>query len=354
MYARVEFTQILQAQAQVPQRLSHNLPQLRVAGNRIINAETQESVILRGLNLSGLEYSSPEGLGSLAKARISETAVTEIIEKWNANVIRLPFNQYWVIERPGYDPKPYRDALEAVIEMAAVRGAYTILDLHWLDARTPRGTVAGRPNYVAPLPNLDSIIVWRQLAEAWRDETAIIYDIFNEPHDPLPDDPKPVLGIRSDCSTFTLQTREIGPKEWQPWARQLVSAVREKNPDALIFVPGTNWAYDLRDCVLPDITDVVYSTHVYVSKCDDWGCAFGHLAESVPVFAGEWGGRADDLDWGLTLASYFEDRGIGWTAWSWSDEPRLVEYPPQPPYNTTVFGTWVRDLLRAGPRLEAP
>jgi endoglucanase len=72
----------------------------------------------------------------------------------------------------------------------------------------------------------------------------------------------------------------------------------------------------------------------------------------VPVFAGEWGGRADDLDWGVRLASYFEDRGMGWTAWSWSDEPRLIEYPPQPPYDPTVFGALIRDLLRRRPVLE--
>ena len=331
---------------QVAGRLSHNLPPLRVAGNKIINAETGQSVLLRGVNLSGLEYSSPDGLGCLAKARICEAAITEIVENWNANVIRLPFNQEWALERPGYDPKAYREAMEAVIEMAAARGAYTILDLQWLDARTPRGTVTGRPNYVAPLPNLDSIVLWEQLAEAWRAETAIIYDIFNEPHDALPDDSEPLLGIRDDRSTFLLPNREIGPDEWHPWARQLVSAIRDNNSDALIFVPGTRWAFDLGHYPLTGITDVVYSTHVYVSKCEDWDVAFGDVAVRVPVFAGEWGGRDCDLDWGLRLARYFEHRRMGWTAWSWADEPRLVEYPPEPPFKPTVFGTMIRDFLQ--------
>ncbi len=330
------------------QRLSSNLPPLQVRGREIVNADTQEPVLLRGINLSGLEYSSPDGQGSLAKARITEQAVEEIVYGWNANVIRVPFNQDWALAREGYNPQPYRNALEAVIAMAANCGAYTLLDLHWLDAHTPRGTVKGRSNFVAPLPNSDSITVWEQFAELWCEETAILYDIFNEPHPPLPDDLQPVFGIRDDRSTFPLRDARVAPDQWRPWMRHLISAIRSKHPDALVFVPGTDWGFDLRGCILPEITNLVYSTHVYASKGKHWQRAFGDLAGSVPVFAGEWGGEDDHLQWGQKLATYLDDHSIGWTAWSWSDEPRLITYPPEPPFEPTPFGSFVRELLRSG------
>jgi endoglucanase len=328
-------------------RLSFGLPALAVAGNKIVNAQTGRAVLLRGVNRSGFEYSSPEGVGALTKTGINEAEISQIVDVWGANIIRLPFNQDWALERQGYDPAPYRADLEAVIAMAARRGAYTLLDLQWLDSVTPRGTTGGKPNFVAPLPNPDSIRLWQQLAASWRDEPAVLYDIFNEPHDALPDDTVPLMGIAEDGSTFPLRTGTVTMNEWQPWARHLIGAIRSENPSAVVFVPGTNWAFDLTGHPIPGVSGAVYSTHVYVPKGSDWARAFGDLASAVPVFAGEWGGGDDDTQWGLELAAYFDQHELGWTAWSWADWPWLVDHPPTPPYNPTRFGSLVRDALAA-------
>jgi aryl-phospho-beta-D-glucosidase BglC (GH1 family) len=266
-------------------------------------------------------------------------------------VIRVPFNQEWALERSDYDPTLYRSALESVIEMAATHEAYTLLDLQWLDNHTVRGTTGEQPNYVSPLPNTDSIILWQQLSKLWCDETAILYDVFNEPHDKLADDTQPLLGIRGDSSTFALQGRSVGPDEWLPWARQLIAAIRLGNPNALIFLPGTNWAFNLQGCVMPDMGGIVYSTHIYVrnggSDPTKWDQIFGSFAESVPVFVGEFGGYDNEVDWGTQLADYFDEHGIGWTAWSWSDDPHLVESPPSFPFEPTPFGLMVQKRLTA-------
>ena len=321
--------------------LSHGLPALTVAGNRVVNRETLEPVLLRGLNRSGFEYS--------AETQIGEVELDAITQDWNANVIRLPFNQDWALERDGYDPTRYREALARVVAMAARRGAYTMLDLQWLDACTPRGTVNGKPNYVAPLPNVESITIWKQLARLWKAEPAILYDIFNEPHDPLTDDCEPIAAIADDLSAHVLRRRKVRAAEWHPWARHLVSAIRSENEHALIFVSGLDWGYNLNDCPIAGLSDVVYSTHVYPWKGRDWDRAFGSLSSSVPVFAAEWGGGDEDLEWGETLAHYFDECGIGWTAWSWSDEPRLIACPVEPPYAATKFGSLVRGRLRSLP-----
>ena len=287
---------------------------LTTLGNRIVDSTTGAPVLLRGVNRSGLEY--------------SQTAIPaadfDRIVAWGANVIRLPFNQDWALTS-----ESYLQTMDSAVALAAARGAYAILDLQWLDATTVRGTDnQGRPNFVAPLPDASSIALWQKLAQRYRNNPAVLFDIFNEPHDPLENDPlAPYARVTVD--------------EWAPWAIDLVNAIRGEHADALILVPGTNWAYDLSEYPIDGLDGVVYSTHVYSNKGNDWDRAFGNLSAIAPVFAGEWGGSAEELDWGRDLAGYFAQRGIGWTAWSWTDEPKLMLNG-----TPTPFGELVRSRLR--------
>ena len=315
--------------------LSNGLPCLTTVGNRIVRADTKETVLLRGLNRSGLEYSEPDEQGFLSAAEISRSEIRTIVEGWGANIIRLPFNQDWVLHgRGGWTADAYRRALDQVIRWASGFGAYTLLDLQWLDADHIYG---GDRNFVAPLPNMQSIELWDLLATRYRGEPAVLYDIFNEPHDRLSDDPYPLN--REDGTVYPADRFCVTVAEWQPWARKLIAAIRDVNPDSLIFVGGTNWAYDLRGMPM-DIPHLVYSTHVYPVKGRDWEQAFGHLASSLPVFAGEWGGAESDLKWGRRLASYFDSLQMGWAAWSWHNAPLIAER-----YTPTAFGRIVRARL---------
>jgi hypothetical protein len=292
---------------------------LTVRDNRIVDAVTGLPVLLRGVNRSGFEYRNDP---------IPEEELDEMVLLWGANVVRLPFNQEWALE-----DQSYLATLDSVVQGLADRGAYAILDLQWLDNRYARGyDNQGRPNYVPALPNLRSIEMWRNISSRYRDRPSVIYDIFNEPHDPLPGD-DPAL------------PRRVTAGVWIPWARRLVEAIRHNSPLGLILVPGTNWAYDLSAYPIEGLEGVAYSTHIYPSKGSDWDRAFGDLAGRAPVFAGEWGGTAEDLHWGARLAAYLAGRNIGWTAWSWCDFPHLNHHGA-----CTPFGELVRTLLAASPR----
>ncbi len=322
--------------------LSHHLPALRTVGNRIVECETLSPVRLRGINRSGLEYAAPEPPGFLANVGISERELDEIAA-WGGNVIRLPFNQARVLGGPFSDP--YLEALDQVISLAAERGNYTLLDLHWLHSALPRGHLAsGDANFVPPLPNLASLEAWSQLARRYHGEAAVLYDLFNEPHDPLPDDNGELDGIRPDGSTFRLPRRRVRFRDWNAWAAQLAHAVRSHNPNALIFVSGMDWGYDLQRFPSPDLPGVVYSSHVYPSKTKSWHSAFGRLSAEAPVFVGEFGGVEEQLLWGQELLGYLDARQIGWAAWSWADHPHLVK--AQRGYEPTPFGVLVRNSLR--------
>ena len=324
-------------------KLSSSLPPLAVHGNRITDAHTRRPVRLRGVNRSGLEYSSPEAPGALEKAGINALELDEIAS-WGANILRLPFNQEWALASENYDPAGYLNAIDQVISMAAQRGLYTLLDLQWLDATHPRGTLAnGRSNFVPPLPNPASLEVWKQLAARHSSETAVLYDIFNEPHDRLPDDSGPFQRISPEGELSALKGRRVRAQEWHPWARRMVHSIRSQNPAALIFVSGLDWGYDLSDSPIADLDAVVYSSHVYPSKRKSWERAFGKLSRTHPVFVAEWGGGDAHVDWGRELVSYLDERSVGWAAWSWSDWPHLVR--KDRPFEPTAFGSVVRGSL---------
>ncbi|MCC6586129.1 MAG: cellulase family glycosylhydrolase [Bryobacterales bacterium] len=314
--------------------LSFGLSRLTTAGNRIVRADTSQPILLCGVNRSGLEYSEPDEDGFASAAGMSRYEIRHIVQRWGANIIRVPFNQDWVLNgRRHCSAEDYLRDLDRVIAWAAQYGAYTLLDLQWLDADNPYG--ANR-QFVPTLPNARTAGMWALLARRYREEPAVLFDLFNEPHDRLPEDPHPL--IRPDGSRCPHQFR-VTISEWQIWARHLIDAIRAEHPDALIWVAGTNWAYDLRGHPL-DRSDIVYSTHIYRNKGDDWDGAFGDLSYTVPVFAGEWGGTDADVGWGRRLARYMMDRGMGWTAWSWSDDPYVVTR-----YAPTRFGDLIR---RAG------
>ena len=302
-------------------------------------------MLLRGVNRSGLEYAGPDEQGFLSGASISRAEIEVIVREWKCNVIRLPFNQDFVLRgRINRTGEEYQEALDQCIYWASLFGAYTILDLQWLDADRVYG---GKRNYIAPLPNLQSIELWTTLARRYKDEPAVLYDLFTEPHDRLEDDPFPIS--KEDGTTYPSSQRSVTMSEWQPWARKLTETIRAEDSNSLIFIAGTNWAYDLRGMPM-DIPNVVYSTHVYATKGDNWPEAFGNLSATVPVFVAEFGGidTPDDLDFGRRLTQYMQELRLGWAAWSWSNEPLLVSR-----YAVTTFGEIVRrQLIKAVPELK--
>lgn len=330
--------------------LSHGLPALITAGNRIVRADRMSPVLLRGINRSGLEYSEPNAAGFLSAAGIMQDEIREIVTGWAANVLRLPFNQDWCLNgRGAHSAEAYLATLDQVIAWTAELGAYTILDLQWLDVETIFGTtvdpIQGRAaNHVPPTPNEHTITLWRVLAERYRDEPAVIFDLLNEPHDAMQDDPHPLNLIDSEGNISPSNEMHFAARDWSAWANVLTAAIREIRPEGIIMICGVDWAFDL-STVAVDAPNIVYSTHIYSNRNrKNWPKALGRHRE-VPIFVGEWGGTEQDLEFGSNLASRMEQLGLGWAAWSWSDFPRLVDAAGTPPFRATAFGSLVRNEL---------
>jgi len=331
--------------------LSSGLPELIVSGNRILRSDTMRPLLLSGINRSGLEYTYPTDAGWLSAARFTLEEVREIIVNWGANVLRVPFNQKWALTGAnGHSAEEYLASLDQVITWAAEVGAYTVLDLQWLDTETIYGHVKqqGREmeNHVPPLPNADSIKLWRTLAARYRNEPAVLFDLLNEPHHPIADDPYPLLLMGADGKVSETEQGYVTAGDWVRWAEYLIREIRAIRPEGIILVGGVDWGFDLRDVRL-QAPNIVYSAHIYSNrKPTDWSRAIERNAEA-PVFIGEWGGGDQDLKFGQTLARQMRRLGLGWCAWSWADYPQLIKPPGAPQFAPTLFGELVRDELKS-------
>ena len=327
--------------------LSQGLEWLGTKGNQIVSQTTGYQVLLKGVNRSGLEYSVPGASGFLASAGITQHEIRQIVQSWGAKVIRLPFNQDWALNGCGeQSSEAYLSAIDQVIDWAAELGCYTLLDLQWLDSTTAYGNLHdGTANFVAPLPNRSTVDLWTMLAKRYRDEPAVLFDLFNEPHNRLDDDPHPLCLVAFDGTIYESDQQDVRPEEWLPWVRLLVDSIRAVHSQSLIWVPGVDWAYDLRGIEL-DAPNIVYSTHVYPNRLRwHWRSRFGYVAEDKPLFIGEFGGGSGDLEWGERLMGFISEKACGWTAWSWADHPRLVENAQRGDQTPTLFGDFVRRAL---------
>jgi endoglucanase len=271
---------------------------LKTEGNKIVD-DSGKVMILRGVNRSGFEYDK-KGNG------ISEEEVEFIINEWKAQIIRLPFNQDWMT-----NDQSYANYFDRIIGWVASRGAYALLDLQWENTEVQIPTI----------PNEAAIDMWKKIAQKYKENPAVLYDIENEAHD----------------TTWEL---------WRARASQIIEAIQQVHPKALIFVSGLDWAYDLRgweEQPLP-YSNIVYSTHPYPFKGEPWAWDkyFGNFSAHYPVFAGEFGGETNDLNWGNRLLGYFDSKQLGWTAWSWVDQPRLTQSDRRTP---TDFGRLVKAAL---------
>jgi aryl-phospho-beta-D-glucosidase BglC (GH1 family) len=348
----------------------HALPPLAVQARHLVQRDAGSPIRLRGVNRSGLEYADPGPAGVGPAAFLDSVAFDEAdlrrIAAWGANVVRVPFTQDFVLRgRRAATGADYLGALDQVVAWAEAVGLYTLLDLQWIDAETPRGIGQdGSINRVPALPDAGSIDLWRLLASRYRDRPSVLFDLFNEPHTPMQSDEAPLIGVRPDGGLWRLPARVVGMDEWQPWALRLIDEIRGVHPEAVIFVSGVGWAYDLRGFPLRRrsghaVDGLVYSTHVYPWTTigmwprrweQEWHRAFGHLAGACPVFAGEWGGDAPQVDWGRRLLAYLEAHTVGWTAWSWCDWPPLLGSHRGGDFTCTPFGEVVKaGLGRRGP-----
>jgi len=359
---------VVTAEAQASHAKAESSPMpsaLKVAGTQIVNSKN-EPVRLRGVNAACLEWTS-NGEGHILES------VRVAIDDWHVNHIRLPMSQdRWFGKAPEQsdEGKAYRALVDEVVKLCTSKGVYIMLDLHWSDVGE-WGQNIGQHS----MPDQNSLAFWKDLAPVYANHPAVIYDLYNEPHDVTWD-----MWLNGGEVTDRPNRRGQAPKTFMAVGMQpLLDAVRATGAKNLIVAGGLDWAYDFsgilegRQLKDPDGNGVLYANHCYNNKnqaVETWIANVEKAAAKLPIIISEFGGayfkpgeepprgrrgfggmRRNDGDWLMRVLQAIEDHKWSFTAWDFhpSAGPTLIsgwDYTPTPGFGVYVKqvleGTWTR------------
>ncbi len=339
---------------------------LRVVGNQLLNSRNQP-VVLRGVNVPDLEWS---GSG---QRRILQS-VNTAIRDWRVSIIRLPLVQdFWFGKAPdqGDSGASYRALVSRAVDACATQGCYVIVDLHWWDCGK-WGTNLSE-HY---MPDLNSVEFWKSCAAQFRNHSAVIFDLYNEPHDVS----WSVWLHGGSVKEKANPRNSIPTPEYQAAGMQtLLDAVRGTGARNVVAAGGLDWAYDLSGILagmeLHDTSGngVVYANHTYTWKGDtpeQWRAKMQKVAARFPLIVSEFGGsggpnrkrtqpisRVNDNndDWLLHTFQILQDQNWSWAAWCFHPKagpPILSDWNYTP---TPDFGIFVKQALAGElPRYSLP
>lgn len=314
-----------------------------VRGNHLIDREGNP-VRLLGVNRPGTEYQCVEG-GQFFEGP-SDRASIEAMKSWKINAVRVPLNEScWLgINEiaPELGGTAYREAIRGYVRSLERAGLYVILELQWAAPRDEPATG------IIPMPDAEHAPdFWRSLATEYRDDRAVLFDLYNEPHD-----------VSWECW-------ESGCEASDKWLgaypvagmTELVEAVRSTGARQPLMLSGLNWSSDLRGWLAhrpPDPAHaLVASNHTYDFHPCDRRCrdALARIAKHFPVVTGELG-EGDCRHIYIDPYMRWADRhGVSYLGWGWFIAPGLTceegptlisDYAGTP----TRFGIGLREHLR--------
>ncbi|MFN8537524.1 MAG: cellulase family glycosylhydrolase [Thermomicrobiales bacterium] len=316
---------------------------LHAVGNRIVNADGQ-TVRLLGVNRSGMEFACVQGWGIFDGP--NDAASVEAMSTWKINTVRIPLNEDCWLGINGvpaaYGGANYRAALANYVGLLNSYGLAVILDLHWAAPGTTPAT--GQQQ----MPNRDhSITFWQQIANTYKGNTSVVFDLYNEPFPDSNQDTSEAWRCWRDggtCAGIAYQAAGM---------QELVNAVRGTGATNLVMVGGVGYAGILSQWLTYRPTDslnnLAASWHVYnFSWCPSqscWESMIAPVAAQVPVVTGEIG--ESDCAHGFVdpLMNWLDSKGISYLGWTWNTwdcggGPALISNYNGTPTN---FGQGIKD-----------
>lgn len=324
---------------------------LKVVGTKILDSSNRP-VLLRGVNAASMEWTS-DGQGRILKT------VNTAIRDWRVNIIRLPLAQdrWFGRAREQTDGgRAYRELVHEVVDTCATQHCYIILDLHWSDCNE-WGVNIGQHS----MPDLNSVAFWKDFAPVYANNPAVLFDLYNEPHDVSWN-----VWLNGGRIKDKPNTRQVGPARTYECVgmQKLLDTVRETGASNVVIAGGLDWAYDfsgiLRGYRLldPHGNGVIYANHCYDNKRESvktWVRKMEQASAKLPVIVSEFGGDAGPSrvvpsdNWLLRVMKALNEHHWSWVAWDLhtSARPNLIsdwDYTPSP-----QFGVYVKQALAEPP-----
>ena len=351
--------------------MASSAPQLHVSGNKLVDANGN-TVVLHGVDRSGTEYECVQGNG-IFDGPNDQASITAIKSWGPVNAVRVPLNEAcWNAEsyvNSAYAGANYINAIKSYVSLLNSNGIVAILDLHWTDGTYTgpgQGSCTSSNQAEAfcqkPMPDAaQAVPFWTSVANTFKGNDAVIFDLFNEPFPEQADSTNETEGWQcwlnggSSC---------VGISYTVAGMQTLVNAVRSAGANNVLMLGGLEWSNDLTQWLQHEPTDpdhnLAASWHSYnFNACSNqscWTSQVAPVAASVPVVAGEIGENDCAGSYITPLTTWMESEGISFLAWAWnadfacSSGPGLItDYTGTP----TAYGAAYKAAApRAAPRLS--
>ncbi|HEV8245858.1 MAG TPA: cellulase family glycosylhydrolase, partial [Polyangiaceae bacterium] len=236
----------------------------------------------------------------------------ELMKSWGANVVRMGLNQAFWLRSPGY-----KDTVDQNVRWAQASGLDVILDLHWSD-RGEDGVAAQQR-----VADKNSLIFWQELADIYKDNQRILFELYNEPHHVTWD-------VWRDGGDSGDGFEAVGMQD-------MYDVVRATGAQNLVLIGGIDYAYDLSGVATHAVTgdNIIYASHPYDTKerlPDNWPTAWAYLAPTYPLMLSEFGlidvwglapGTCNDSAYVQQAIDYANQLKVSWAGYAWYPEPDL-------------------------------
>jgi endoglucanase len=313
---------------------------IRVEGNHLVD-RSGHTVVLRGADTSGTEYACVSEHTIFDGDQEASPASIAAMRSWGFDAARVELNESCWLGVQGVSPSvsgpAYRKAIENYVDALQAAGMYVIVDMHFSSTGGDH-KVTGQE----PMPDERyAPAFWSSVATAFKDDPAIIFDLFNEPYPngnvDTPSAWQCVIegSAGGTCTGFRYPAAGL---------QQLLDDVRATGATNVIMVGGPQYAGDLdrweADAPVDPLHQLAASIHIYWkdpahpdwSPCyapSCWHQVLAVVARSVPIVVGEFG----ELDCGDSLyppfLAFADRHGISYLGWAWftgscKGEPSLI------------------------------
>ena len=209
-----------------PTTSSSNLS-IKVSGNHLVDSDGN-AIQLRGVNLGGLE-----GIPWSSDPWRGEDPNFTAIKSWGINVVRFTLSEAnWLglcsqTLSFGETPAVYLSTIQTAVAQANAQGIYVILDLHYIAVPNtcPQGQNAMADVQYSPT-------FWSQVAAAFKNNPAVLFELFNEPQGNYPP-------TTADWNNYVkgglTGSQDVG-------TQQLLTAIRSTGSTNVVLVDGLDYA----------------------------------------------------------------------------------------------------------------
>ncbi|MHB1865340.1 MAG: glycoside hydrolase family 5 protein [Candidatus Saccharimonadales bacterium] len=314
---------------------------IKVSGNSLVNGSGQQ-IKLIGVDATGTEDACIQNAGFSWYPLTNSAA--KAIAAWHVDAVRVPLNEDCWLGINGapmaYSGSAYRTQIVNWVNDLNNNGMYVILDLHW----TAPGTHVAAQQW--PMADADhSIEFWQQVAQTFKNNHAVLFDLFNEPfmgnRNPTQSDWACWLSgcsYTNNCQKFT---KKCSATTYQTAGeQQLVNAVRSTGATQPIEISGLDWSNDPcglymtggngGNCMLlkylpnDPLNQLAVSSHLYyTSECHTVSC-FNQdqlvVKQKLPVIIDEFGEKDCSTSFVNSVMNWADQHQISYLAWSWKTD----------------------------------